>query len=391
MPVGGVSFFIIVSLVVFILLGTFGAPIAAELAERTSANDDLPASEELVPDEEAETQNTQAETQSTELETQNAEADPTGNTQPTEEGKTLLSETEVNSFLVLFYDQDGSLLYEVIGSKGKPVEKPAEDPQQEGQVFLYWYLVDADLQGDPLLPYDFERAITGPTYLKALYLPEEEDPQTPEEPKDEDALQDITGEVTVQLSVALIVEGEELEDGAYLALLTGADLPEEGIIVANEGEKFPFPELVFTAKDLGTHVFELKALVEEPLPTHIYDLRVQKVRVDVFVDIKGQLAALVHYPKGTDRFFILHSVQTDVPTVRVYVNLLPGQKVNFGEEVVFTAELEHCGKSPRLQWQYSPDSQNWTDITGANDSELAILLTPSNAAGYWRVAVTITD
>ena len=195
----------------------------------------------------------------------------------------------------------------------------------------------------------------------------------------------------VQLSVVLTVEGGQVSDGAYQVLLTGGELPETGITVANEGEEFPFPELVFTAEDEGTHVFQVEALVEEPLPLHTYDLNKYEVLVEVIVEEEGQVAANVIYPQEADHLLISHSVREKTPIVRVYVNLLPGQTIDYGDEVVFTAEMEDCGESPRIQWQFSSDSKTWTDITGGNETELAVLITPSNATGYWRVAVMITD
>lgn len=312
-------------------------------------------------------------------------------TKSTEENGILLSETEVNTFLVRFYDHDGTLLHEVSGIKDYPVEKPEEDPQQEGQVFSHWYLVDEHLQGDALLPYNFEEAITGLTYLKAHYLPQQES-QIPEYSNNETKpSRNIRQETVVQLSVALAVEGGEIEDGAYHALLSGANLPETGVVVTNEGEAFPFPELVFTDEDLGTHVFYIEALAEEPLPLHTYDLERYEIRVEVLMQQDGHITALVGYPQDADRLLITHSVQTKLPTVRVYTNLQPDQIINYGDEVVFTAELENCGDSPRLQWQYSPDNETWTDIAGGNGNTFSVLITPSNATGYWRVAVTITD
>lgn len=351
-------------------------------------------------------------------------AEPTEGMKPpavAEERGTLVSEIEVNTFLVRFYDQDGTLLHEVTGVKGSAIEEPEHDPQQEGLVFSHWYLVDENLQGDAPLPYDFEQAITGLTYLKAQYLPEQQelDPaedSSEESPIAEDAIentaneastqespenseeepielsepsQDNNEEARIQLSVILAVEGEEIQDGAYQALLTGEDLPEEGLMVANVGEAFFFPELVFTAGDVGTHFYYIEALVEEPLPLHTYDLKKQEVRVDVLVQQDGHVNALVSYPEGADHLLIVHSVNK--PTVRVYVNLLPGQIINYGDEVVFTAKMEGCGEFPRIQWQYSPDNETWTDIAGGTNAELAVLITPSNATGYWRVAVTITD
>ncbi len=212
-----------------------------------------------------------------------ADVDPTEDVEspteepPVEENETSVSEAEVDIFLVRFYDEDDTLLHEVPCAEGSPVEKPDQDPQQEGLVFSHWYFVDDNLEGDALLPYDFDQAIVGITYLKAYYLPQQQESQTPEDPEE------------------------------------------------------------------------------------------------------------------TDQFQNANGVETDTPAVRVHVNILPGQTINYGDEVVFTAEIEECGKSPRIQWQYSPDNITWTDIAGGTNAELAVLITPSNAAGYWRVVVTITD
>ena len=279
--------------------------------------------------------------------TEPEESDLSQNIKPTEkENQTLISETEVNTFLVRFYDQDDTLLHEIPGVKGRPVEKPEQNPQQAGQIFSHWYLVDKHLEGDSLEPYDFERAITGLTYLKAKYLPYQEELQIPEDKENEthenpeelpiespenqdnhDILKeslnedfdntkksDITKEIVVQLSVVLTVEGGQVSDGAYQVLLTGGELPETGITVANEGEEFPFPELVFTAEDEGTHVFQVEALVEEPLPLHTYDLNKYEVLVEVIVEEEGQVAANVIYPQEADHLLISHSVREKHPS-----------------------------------------------------------------------------
>jgi hypothetical protein len=212
-----------------------------------------------------------------------------------------------------------------------------------------------------------------------------------DEESEEEAEKVPAEEALVRLSVALAVEGEEAQDGAYQALLTGGNLPEEGIAVANAGDQFIFPELAFTAQDAGTHVFLVQALVQESLPLHSYDLRAQEIRVEVLADENGHVTALVSYPLEADYLLIAHSVQTRVPTARVHANLQPGQIINYGDEVVFSAEINDCGQSPRIQWQYSPDNENWTDIAGGNDVTLSVQITPSNASGYWRVIVTMGD
>lgn len=340
----------------------------------------------------------------------------------------LLSETPVNSFLVRFYDQDGELFYELPAIRGEQVEEPEEKPEWEGQLFAYWYLVDEELEGDVLQPYDFESAITGLTYLRAHFVPEEaepdredvpeqgsvsepgQDPQIPDETESADeavldghdgAVQDnreeaAPGEAAVQLAVILAAENEEVLDGICQVLLTGGRLPEEGITVANVGREFPFPELVFTAEDEGTHIYQVTVLEDEPSLPHTSDLDSevmdsQELSIEVLVTGDGQVTTVVNYPDGADHLLIGVELETLLPIVRIYVNLQPGQLIDYGDEVVFTAKMENCGESPRIQWQYSPDNENWTDIAGADESELAIQITETNAAGYWRVTVTITD
>lgn len=211
------------------------------------------------------------------------------------------------------------------------------------------------------------------------------------EASEEEAEEVPAEEALVRLSVALAVEGEEAQDGAYQALLTGGNLPDEGIAVTNIGDQFIFPELAFTAQDAGIHVLLVQTLVQEPLPLHSYDLRAQEIRVEVLADENGHVTALVSYPLEADYLLIAHSVQTRVPTARVHANLQPGQIINYGDEVVFSAEINDCGQSPRIQWQYSPDNENWADIAGGNDVTLSVQITPSNASGYWRVIVTMGD
>lgn len=406
-----------------------GRPLAAERVAEEPVAEERVAEEPVTEGPEAEEPEAEDPVPEEQTEVGNGEADPTEDMEPREEDQTLLSETEVNTFLVRFYDGDDTLLREVSVAKGSPAEKPEKDPKQAGQVFSHWYLVDKNLRGDARLRYDFKQAIMGPTCLKAQYLPADEpaaeepvaeeqvmeDPavegpetdepvaeettqqetQTPDDPEgpqdEQEALRDAAEKAVVRLSVALTVEGGQASDGAYHARLTGPSLPETGVTVANEGERFSFPEMSFTAKDVGVHVFRVQALVQEPLPLHTYDLHVQEVQVEVHADETGRLTAVANYPQGADHLTIAHSVQAQTPTVRVYANLEPGQIIAYGDEVIFSAEMEHCGQSPRIQWQYSPDNQNWADIAGGNGLRLPVRITPSNAAGYWRVAVTITD
>jgi hypothetical protein len=325
------------------------------------------------------------------------------------------AETDVS---VKYFGADGSLLHEDLAILGEPIPSSPDAPEVPGQTFAYWYSVDDQLIGNSSEAYDFSLPVQDALNLYALYqplpIPEEtdagkqantdqsnadlpDDTKSTEETGIVDSETDVNTsgsdkeEVVVRLSVALAVEGGEIEDGAYQALLTGANLPETGIPVDNVGESFPFPELVFTAEDMGTHVFYIEALAEEPLPLHTYDLEKYEVLVEVLEQQDGQITALVSYPQEADCLLITHSVESKSPAVRVYTNIQPGQTVNYGDEVVFTAEIEYCGDSPHLQWQYSPDNETWTDIAGGNGATFSVLITPSNASGYWRVVVTITD
>lgn len=80
-----------------------------------------------------------------------------------------------------------------------------------------------------------------------------------------------------------------------------------------------------------------------------------------------------------------------VPLAKVHVNLPAEGTIAVGDEIRFTADLEGCGNSPWIQWQYSEDGVTWRDIPGANGISLDIVLTPANSHSHWRAAVTITD
>ena len=44
-----------------------------------------------------------------------------------------------------------------------------------------------------------------------------------------------------------------------------------------------------------------------------------------------------------------------------------------------------------IQWQYSPDNETWTDIPGANDLDMDVVVTPENNLYYWRIMIYVEE
>ena len=71
--------------------------------------------------------------------------------------------------------------------------------------------------------------------------------------------------------------------------------------------------------------------------------------------------------------------------------------ISFGERgcrigypVYFTADLtKYEGMSYSLQWQFSEDNENWTDIDQENNQVMEITLTEENRLYYWRVIADV--
>ncbi|MGI6691858.1 MAG: hypothetical protein ACOX63_13605 [Christensenellales bacterium] len=303
---------------------------------------------------------------------------------PVEDNKLLVSETEVDTYLVRFYDAEGLVWHSLSVTFGQAVPQPDTTPDApEGLAFVHWYQVDRSQAGDETLAYDFSKPVTGLTYLKACYagsdLPQEELPPQPEEPAEAQSL-------SFAVQAGLILEGAELFDGQFAALLTGPGLPAGGVEAVNQGDFFVFPALTFTREHLGVHTYRVQAVVREPQRGYVYDQVVHQAQVVISLDEAGQLTAALAAP-----VVIRHAYTPDHALVRVYADVQPGRLLAVGDSVRFTAEAVNCGLHPRFQWQFSADNANWQDIAGATGPQLDIILTPANAAGYWRVGVTITD
>lgn len=303
---------------------------------------------------------------------------------PVEDNKLLVSETEVDTYLVRFYDAEGLVWHSLSVTFGQAVPQPDTTPDApEGLAFVHWYQVDRSQAGDETLAYDFSKPVTGLTYLKACYagsdLPQEELPPQPEEPAEAQSL-------SFAVQAGLILEGAELFDGQFAALLTGPGLPAGGVEAVNQGDFFVFPALTFTREHLGVHTYRVQAVVREPQRGYVYDQVVHQAQVVISLDEAGQLTAALAAP-----VVIRHAYTPDHALVRVYADVQPGRLLAVGDSVRFTAEAVNCGLHPRFQWQFSVDNANWQDIAGATGPQLDIILTPANAAGYWRVGVTITD
>lgn len=44
-----------------------------------------------------------------------------------------------------------------------------------------------------------------------------------------------------------------------------------------------------------------------------------------------------------------------------------------------------------IQWQYSTDNETWTDIPGANDLDMDVVVTPENNLYYWRIMIYVEE
>lgn len=76
--------------------------------------------------------------------------------------------------------------------------------------------------------------------------------------------------------------------------------------------------------------------------------------------------------------------------INIYISS-ESEEVHFGDEVTLYAVLkgyEDCEFT--VQWQISPDDQNYTDIEGQNSLTYTFTVTEENYTMYWRIVATIT-
>lgn len=63
-----------------------------------------------------------------------------------------------------------------------------------------------------------------------------------------------------------------------------------------------------------------------------------------------------------------------------------------GDTAHFKAILEgYDGLQYTMQWQYSPDDINWTDIPNETKTTMNVVVTPENNIVYWRILVYVED
>ena len=65
---------------------------------------------------------------------------------------------------------------------------------------------------------------------------------------------------------------------------------------------------------------------------------------------------------------------------------------SFGSVAHFDATLRgYEGFEYTLQWMESTDNENWTEVTGATDPRLDVVITEENYTHYWRVEVSVLN
>ena len=86
---------------------------------------------------------------------------------------------------------------------------------------------------------------------------------------------------------------------------------------------------------------------------------------------------------------VLTIQKADGRKVKITSSLPRGAEAYVGTEVTLTAHIEGFEDTPyTVQWQYSVDRENWTDVPGANELEYTFALDVENATYAWRVLVT---
>lgn len=77
-------------------------------------------------------------------------------------------------------------------------------------------------------------------------------------------------------------------------------------------------------------------------------------------------------------------------SIEIYISY-EGEAVHFGDTVTLYAVLkgyENCEFT--VQWQVSPDDQNYVDIAGQNGLSYTFTVDEENYTNYWRIVATIT-
>jgi hypothetical protein len=365
---------------------TLTSPVVEESVVEETVVEESVAEEPVVED-------TEVYVEDTEVYIEETLNQPTGESivgESTTEEPTLISETEVTSFMVRFYGEDNAELYRFVAEKGDLISPYAEAPVLEGREFSHWYVVNAQLLGNPEIPYNFAMPVNGLVYLKAHYVAAND----VQEEAAEDASVVVPAEVGVNIEVNLQLIGREPMDGEFFAALLGPNVIEGGQVIANTGSSFRFAGLVFGPEDVGVWEYVVRPVIpaeEAQLPYVTYFEHDYIVVVTVALDENGQVTAKVVYPNAGEAVNIIHNYNEFPPTARLYANVEAGQLLEEGQPITLYVETVNCGETPIIQWQYSHDNINWMDVEGATDTSYTFELTQSNFNFYWRAGIIITD
>ncbi len=349
--------------------------------------------------------------------------------------KQLVSETPVTAYLVRFFDMNNKEIKQVSVQKGSTIDFP-EAPEMAGFEFKHWFLVNDKFEGDSDVKFDEKQTVQAALRLKTFYhvetpaleTPISESRSTPEmttstnsndviitpntsadsenSASTEPSLTNATAAETnpeteiveiqptmVNLAANVTLSGKSIEDQQFFFELKD----EQGQVlqtVSNEADgKIVFAPIVLDRAEsdqIQSFFINQQKGADKNI---VYDETILPVQVRFSVDTDAAMTAVIEYPK-TAQFLNIYQAPTPIaptPMIKLYTNVTPGQKLAFGDEIEFSAELSDCGDAPLIQWQFSPDNVHWQNIAGANDSTLTILLTPQNCFGYWRAGVTITN
>lgn len=112
------------------------------------------------------------------------------------------------------------------------------------------------------------------------------------------------------------------------------------------------------------------------------------------LDVNGDPIVLETVPYGSKKMIDLEDLLDPNRTISVYFNYGDKDYCMVGDTVHFVAVLKGYDNAIYdIQWQYSEDSENWSNCTGPGntDKEMDIIVDEINGYYWWRVEVNVTD
>ena len=125
------------------------------------------------------------------------------------------------------------------------------------------------------------------------------------------------------------------------------------------------------------------------------DIPVEFLRDDngaLALDDNGNPIPTRFIPAGSMLLLDETDPEWDIRSVTVYIDQHGEAQLHIGDPVTLHAVLNGYGKvTYTLQWQWSPDNENWNDVPGETGLSMDFTLTMDNYRNWWRVSVNWTS